>query len=422
MRHPHKKWCGQFPWTKAVIKKRNFRMFSVNTNLGAMAALQSLNATQSALKETQNEISTGKKISSGSDNPAVYSISQTMQANVAGLSAVSDSLNFGASVVNTAQSATSNIATVLTQLKTTITQGQQTGMDATTLNNSIKQMLSNIDKFAQSATFNGVNLTASGTSGVGATDYKLSVVNDVAGSTIDVSSTDASSNGVTFTGSDSTGLSLTGLSVTSTGQELAFANDTAPVQNDYLSVTAGSKTYDFILSDGSAANTLPQASDSTHINTLVNFSTTDSTGTIMSKIASAMQSQGFGATVTNTGKLDITGNSVSAVSLSGFTGAGSATVSAISGTTSAIATVDAAIKQLNTNSAYLGAKSATITGMATFTSALSSSLTAGIGALTDADMAAESAKLQSLQTKQSLAIQSLSIANQQPQSIMTLFR
>jgi flagellin len=142
----------------------------------------------------------------------------------------------------------------------------------------------------------------------------------------------------------------------------------------------------------------------------------------MSKIASAMQSQGFGATVTNTGKLDITGNSVSAVSLSGFAGAGSATVSAISGTTSAIATVDAAIKQLNTNSAYLGAKSATITGMATFTSALSSSLTAGIGALTDADMAAESAKLQSLQTKQSLAIQSLSIANQQPQSIMTLFR
>lgn len=387
-----------------------------------MAALQALTTTQMALKETQNEISTGKKISSASDNPAVYSIAQTMQANVAGLSAVSDSLNFGASVVNTAQSATSNIATLLAQLKTTITQGQQTGMDGTTLDNSIKQMLSNIDKFAQSATFNGINLTASAGSGVGATDYKLSVVNNVAGSTIDVSSTDAVTNGVTFTGSDSTGLSLLGLSVTSTGKELAFANNTAPVQNDYLSVTAGSKTYDFILSDGSSANTMPQSSDATHINTLVNFSGSDSTGMIMFKIASAMQSQGFGATMTDTGKLDITGNGVSAVSLAGFTGAGAASVTNLSGTTSAIATVDAAIKQLNTNTAYLGAKAATITGMAAFTSALSGSLTAGIGALTDADMAAESAKLQSLQTKQSLAIQSLSIANQQPQSIMTLFR
>jgi flagellin len=60
--------------------------------------------------------------------------------------------------------------------------------------------------------------------------------------------------------------------------------------------------------------------------------------------------------------------------------------------------------------------------MANFTSGLSSSLTAGLGALTDADMAAESAKLQSLQTKQSLAIQALSIANQGPQALMSLFR
>ena len=60
--------------------------------------------------------------------------------------------------------------------------------------------------------------------------------------------------------------------------------------------------------------------------------------------------------------------------------------------------------------------------MVSFASSLSNALTAGIGALTDANMAAESAQLQSLQTKQSLAIQSLSIANQQPQSIMQLFR
>ncbi len=60
--------------------------------------------------------------------------------------------------------------------------------------------------------------------------------------------------------------------------------------------------------------------------------------------------------------------------------------------------------------------------MQTFTSDLSDSLTSGVGALTDADLSAESAKLTSLQTKQQLAIQSLSIANSQSQSILSLFR
>ena len=45
-----------------------------------------------------------------------------------------------------------------------------------------------------------------------------------------------------------------------------------------------------------------------------------------------------------------------------------------------------------------------------------------MGALTDADLAAESARLTSLQTKQQLATQSLSIANKQPQSLLTLFQ
>jgi flagellin len=52
---------------------------------------------------------------------------------------------------------------------------------------------------------------------------------------------------------------------------------------------------------------------------------------------------------------------------------------------------------------------------------LSNSLTSGLGALTDADMAAESAQLTSLQTKQQLGIQALSIANQQPQALLKLF-
>ncbi len=89
--------------------------------------------------------------------------------------------------------------------------------------------------------------------------------------------------------------------------------------------------------------------------------------------------------------------------------------------TAAIANITAAITKLGTISSQLGTASDHITGMQSFTSSLSSALTAGVGALTDADMATESAKLTSLQTKQQLGIQALSIANQQPQVLLKLF-
>ena len=415
-------------------------MFSVNTNLGAMAALQSLNSTETMLQQTQNQVSTGKKISAASDNPAVYSIAQTMQASVSGLAAVSDSLSFGASVVGVAQSATSQIATVLQSLKNTVTQGQQTGMDPATINNNISQMLANVDQFAQSATFNGVNLTATTGTGVGTTNTSMSVVSNVAGSVITVSNIDPN-NGAAVTASDSAGLGLTGLNVSASAVGLSFTNATAPVAGDTITLQtldspggAVAKTYTFQLSDGVTPPTAFSTAQITQVknaagvtttagqdNSFITFAATDSNGAIMAKIATALQAKGFGAALDNTGQLVISGNGITNTGTTN-TITGGATTAVVSGATAAIATVDAAIKQLNVNSAFLGSKSNQITGMETFTTSLSTALTAGIGALTDADMAAESAKLTSLQTKQSLAIQSLSIANQQPQAIMSLFR
>jgi len=80
------------------------------------------------------------------------------------------------------------------------------------------------------------------------------------------------------------------------------------------------------------------------------------------------------------------------------------------------------VTTLNTIAANLCAASQQITGIQNFTTSLSSALTAGVGALTDADLASESAQLSSLQTKQQLATQALSIANSQPQSLLSLFK
>src|SRR5438067_12700373 len=80
-------------------------MLSVNTNVGAMAALQSLNQTQLDLQMTQSHINSGLKIGSPKDNGAVYAIAQNMRGNVVGYHAVNDSINSGVSTIDVAISA-----------------------------------------------------------------------------------------------------------------------------------------------------------------------------------------------------------------------------------------------------------------------------------------------------------------------------
>ena len=394
-------------------------MFSVNTNLGAMAALQALSATQTALQQTQGSISTGKKVSQASDNPAVYAISQTMQATISGLSAVSDNLNFAQSVVSVASSAATAVSSQLATLKNTVTAGQQTGIDSTTINAQITSILSNINAFAAGATFNGVNIA-----GGAATSTTLSTTKDVNGNAITIAAQNMTS----------TGLGLSNLTVTSGGLDLNVSATTAYALNDFVKLGDGTKSTYFVLSDGSAAPTAPAATDANNSVVFVNFNTTDSGATVMSKLATAMQTAGFGASIATSavgtgagsvaaGDLVITGNGVtSAGSSVNLATAGGATLTSVTAANTAIATVDAAVTNLNAKIAVLGENAQQITGLQSFTSSLSDSLTTGLGALTDADMAAESAKLQSLQTKQQLGIQALSIANQQPQSLLSLFR
>ena len=66
--------------------------FSVNTNLGAMAALQSLNETNRGLAQVQSRINTGLSVSSTKDDSASYAIAQTLRGDLGGLKAVSSSL------------------------------------------------------------------------------------------------------------------------------------------------------------------------------------------------------------------------------------------------------------------------------------------------------------------------------------------
>jgi flagellin len=92
------------------------------------------------------------------------------------------------------------------------------------------------------------------------------------------------------------------------------------------------------------------------------------------------------------------------------------------GTKAAIALLDTAIQKIGQTLTQLGAGSVQLQGLKSFTDQLKASNTTSLGSLVDANLSEESAKLSSLQTKQSLAIQSLSIANQGPGALLQLFR
>ncbi len=87
-----------------------------------------------------------------------------------------------------------------------------------------------------------------------------------------------------------------------------------------------------------------------------------------------------------------------------------------------IAQVTAAINSVSSAAADLGAVKNRISTNSEFVKTLMDSVDRGVGQLVDADMNAESTRLQALQTQQQLGVQALSIANQNSQSILSLFR
>jgi flagellin len=102
--------------------------------------------------------------------------------------------------------------------------------------------------------------------------------------------------------------------------------------------------------------------------------------------------------------------------------AGPALLDTLENATEAFTVVVAALDNANAKLAELGAQSKQIEKHNIFVGKLMDSLEVGIGNLVDADMAKESARLQALQVQQQLGAQALSIANQAPQIILSLFK
>ena len=133
---------------------------SINTNAGALIALQNLNATSRDLNVTQNRVNTGLKVSSAKDNGAIFAIATNQRAEMGALDAVKQSLQRGQSIVDVALAAGETIVTALTEMKALATAVEAGGSAASiaALTADYNALQGEINKALAGANFDGANL------------------------------------------------------------------------------------------------------------------------------------------------------------------------------------------------------------------------------------------------------------------------
>ncbi len=412
-------------------------MSSILTNNGAMVALQTLKSVNKNLAATQNAISTGKDVATAKDNSAVWAISKVMESDVNGFNAIKDSLALGESTVAVARNASETVTDLLTEMKSKIVAAQEDNVDRSKINDDVTALRDQIASVVGAAQFNGLNLV-NGTSGTASILASLDrdSAGNVTASSISVTGQDLSTGGYAskgvLAGSDNatTDNDAAGFTMDKSGGSGDLVIDSSTdnfAAGDKVSITIGDKVASYTVQAGDID---PSGTyDSAYTDALVAVglkNQIDALGITGVEIDYDSANPGTLAFVTGAGGVDADRDVTVAAQ---FTNAGagglgalsSIDVSTDSGAAAALGTIEALIDTAIDASASFGSAQGRIETQQEFISNLADSFTSGIGSLVDADMEETSAKLQALQVQQQLATQSLSIANQSPQSILSLF-
>lgn len=400
-------------------------MSSILTNNSAMVALQTLKGINKNLAMTQSEISTGKSVSSAKDNSAVWAISKVMESDVKGFKAISDSLALGEASVAVARNASESITDLLTDMKGKIVAAQEDNVDRGKINDDVSALKDQIASVVSAAQFNGLNLVDGATA-------SASIL-----SSLDRDSTGAvTASQITVTGQDlSTGAYAARDAFALTTGTAAATGDSFGVS---LDATTGTDTLTIDDTDLVAGDKISMRfgeDDISYTVTAADVASTTTADVVALGLKSAIEAGTSGITVdydsAAPGAIEITNTNATSVSVSGqVTNVGAGGLGALAaidvstggGATAALGSIETLIDTAIDASASFGSVEGRISTQAEFISNLSDSLKSGIGAMVDANMEEVSARLQALQTQQQLGVQSLSIANQAPQTLLSLFR
>lgn len=405
-------------------------MSSILTNSSSMIALQTIKGINKNLGTVQAEVSSGLKINSAKDNSSVWAIATTMRSDVASLSQINDGLGTALAAVNLGRNATESITDSLKEMRAKIASAGTVGTDTAKIQTDIDNLREQISTIVSAASFNGVNFVNSAnganvltsidrTSGAVSTDDKYL---SVAG--VDLTAGAAGAARAAFTSAN--------FAVAADGDLLAFSADAGATAVDAVTIDAanlaagdkfeisvGGRTASYTLTDSDIGATTPADVIAVKLKAAV-----ENLGVAGFSLDYDSASAGV-LTVNNDGVGAIDQNvsfRVSPAGTGGLSGLNTISVSSETDRTAALATVDAAFNTVVNAASALGSSQKRLEIQKEFIGNLSDSLKVGVGALVDADMEEASARLSALQTQQQLGIQALSIANQAPQSIMSLFR
>ena len=166
---------------------------SVNTNANAYVALQSLNATNSALAATQQQISTGYRVADATDDGGAFAVAQRVRSDVGALTSVNQQLGSAKGLVATALSSLTGISNVVGQAKATLVKIADQSISADQRSEyvaSFQQLVKQVANDVDNSTYNGQTLLGAASGPVAGT--ARSVINNEAGSTTTLNSQDAS--------------------------------------------------------------------------------------------------------------------------------------------------------------------------------------------------------------------------------------
>jgi flagellin len=308
-------------------------MSSINTNLAAMTALQTLNQTNKEMLEVQNRVSTGLRVATAADNAAYWSIATTMRSDNMAVSTVQDALGLGAATADVAVTAMNSAIETVSEIKRKLVAARAPGLDRVKIQSEISALQTQLQNVADAAVFSGQNWLAADATGPADRTIVSSFSRDSAG---------------------------------------AIAIGTITVQ---VVGTSGTLLFD---TSGGGGGILDQA-----------------------------------RTVTSGASYTVDNLDISALT---------DLPSDLTDLEDLISGVDDAFAQMTRAATFLGASRARIDLQKDFVSKLMDSIDTGIGQLVDADMNAESTRLQALQVRQQLGVQALGIANQSASQILKLFQ
>jgi flagellin len=141
-------------------------MSSLNTNIAAMTALQTLNQTNKELLVTQNRISTGLRVKDASDNAAYWSIATTMRSDNMAVSTVQDALGLGAATAEVTVTAMNNAIDTVSKIKAKLVAARAPGLDRSKIQSEISALQTELRSTAESAVFSGENWLVGDSGGV----------------------------------------------------------------------------------------------------------------------------------------------------------------------------------------------------------------------------------------------------------------